>query len=86
MAGSGAVGWGAAHAVGCRAPHTGLPKRLFFERATPLGPQVNIVATGDNKSIPAAADWKLSPDARYVHYCDNETIQGVEFKVSRGGS
>ena len=21
-----------------------------------------------------------SPDAKYVHYCDNETIQGVEFK------
>ncbi len=37
-------------------------------------------AQGDNKSIPAASSWKLSPDAKYVHYCDNETIGGVEFK------
>jgi len=40
----------------------------------------NKAAVGDNKSIPAAADWTLSPDAKFVHYCDNETIQGVEFK------
>ena len=42
---------------------------------------VNIVAKGDNKSIPAPETWKLSPPgvAKYVHYCDNETIQGVEF-------
>ncbi len=26
--------------------------------------KVNIVASGDNKSIPPTADWKLSPDAR----------------------
>lgn len=43
--------------------------------------KVNIVATGDNKSVPAPSTWKLSPDAKYVHYCDNETIQGVEFKA-----
>ncbi|KAG7667436.1 hypothetical protein Ndes2526B_g02023 [Nannochloris sp. 'desiccata'] len=42
---------------------------------------VNIVATGDNKSVPAAGTWKFSPDAKYVHYCDNETIQGVEFQT-----
>lgn len=43
---------------------------------------VNIVATGDNKSIPDPSTWKLSPNAKYVHYCDNETIQGVEFKAA----
>ncbi|PNW80836.1 hypothetical protein CHLRE_07g331550v5 [Chlamydomonas reinhardtii] len=42
--------------------------------------KVNIAAKGDNKSLPAVASWKLSPDSRYVHYCDNETIGGVEFK------
>lgn len=41
---------------------------------------VNIVTTGDNASIPAPSTWSLSPNAKYVHYCDNETIQGVEFK------
>jgi phosphoserine aminotransferase len=29
--------------------------------------------------LPSAADLKLSPNAAYVHYTDNETIQGVEF-------
>ncbi|KAK9829638.1 hypothetical protein WJX72_007009 [[Myrmecia] bisecta] len=41
---------------------------------------VNLVAKGDNKSIPQRSNWKLTPGAKYVHYCDNETIQGVEFK------
>merc|ERR1712217_588038 len=31
-------------------------------------------------SIPAESEWKLSPDALYVHYTDNETVHGVEFK------
>ena len=42
--------------------------------------KVNVAATGDNKSIPDLSTWNLSPNAKYVHYCDNETIQGVEFK------
>ncbi|EFJ48056.1 hypothetical protein VOLCADRAFT_81234 [Volvox carteri f. nagariensis] len=41
---------------------------------------VNIAAKGDNKSLPPVSGWKLTPDSRYVHYCDNETIGGVEFK------
>ncbi|KXZ53964.1 hypothetical protein GPECTOR_6g883 [Gonium pectorale] len=41
---------------------------------------VNVAAKGDNKSVPDPATWKLSADSRYVHYCDNETIGGVEFK------
>lgn len=41
---------------------------------------VNIAAKGDNKSIPPPESWALTPGAKYVHYCDNETIQGVEFQ------
>ena len=37
--------------------------------------RVNIAAKGDNASIPPPSAWKLTPGARYVHYCDNETIQ-----------
>ncbi len=37
--------------------------------------KVNIVAKGDNKSVPPRSAWKLSRNATYVHYCDNETIQ-----------
>lgn len=28
---------------------------------------------------PTQDEWRLSPDASYVHYCSNETIDGVEF-------
>ena len=43
--------------------------------------KVNVAATGDNASVPPAGTWGLSDEAKYVHYCDNETIQGVEFQV-----
>lgn len=41
----------------------------------------NAAATGDNKSIPDPSTWNLTEGAKYVHYCANETIGGVEFKV-----
>ena len=42
---------------------------------------VNVVATSEDKSFsyaPAQDQWKLDPDAAYVHYTPNETIGGVE--------
>lgn len=30
-------------------------------------------------SIADQSNWNLNPDASYVYYCDNETIDGVEF-------
>jgi phosphoserine aminotransferase len=50
------------------APHT--PNTAKF------GLKANLAAKGDNKSVPARDTWALSPDAKYVHYCDNETIGG----------
>lgn len=29
--------------------------------------------------IPNQAEWKVDPEAAYLHYCDNETVNGVEF-------
>ena len=29
--------------------------------------------------LPPASQWKLRSDAAYLHYCDNETINGLEF-------
>ncbi|XP_058461390.1 probable phosphoserine aminotransferase [Malaya genurostris] len=29
--------------------------------------------------VPDQKDWKLDPNASYLYYCDNETIEGVEF-------
>src|SRR5690606_2189311 len=42
--------------------------------------KVNVAADAGDPytSIPPVADWKLSPDAAYVHYTPNETIGGVE--------
>lgn len=42
--------------------------------------EVNLAMQADNKSIPDVSEWNLSPGAKYVHLCDNETIQGVEFQ------
>lgn len=30
-------------------------------------------------TIPQASEWKLDSEAAYVHYCMNETVNGVEF-------
>ena len=48
---------------------------------------VNIAATGEPggvRDIPARQDWKLTPDAAYVHITANETIHGVEFRPIDG--
>jgi phosphoserine aminotransferase len=42
---------------------------------------VNVAASAKAQGfthVPAAAEWKLSNDAAYVHICQNETIDGVE--------
>uniref|UniRef100_A0A383WER3 phosphoserine transaminase n=1 Tax=Tetradesmus obliquus TaxID=3088 RepID=A0A383WER3_TETOB len=59
---------------------TGAWSKKAYEEAAKFGLNANVVAKGDNKSVPARDSWKLSPDAKYVHYCDNETIGGVEFQ------
>ncbi len=43
---------------------------------------INIAARAEKKpmvSIPKFDDWSLNPQAAYVHYTPNETIDGVEF-------
>jgi phosphoserine aminotransferase len=37
------------------------------------------------KSVPQQSDLNLDPDARYIHYTSNETIEGVEFKYDLDG-
>ena len=43
--------------------------------------QVNEVFPKPSKfeRIPPESEWRTSPDAAYLYYCDNETIHGVEF-------
>jgi len=42
---------------------------------------VNLVASGEAggfSEVPAYADWRVSPDAAYLHLCSSETVNGVE--------
>ncbi|NRR30923.1 3-phosphoserine/phosphohydroxythreonine transaminase [Oxalobacteraceae bacterium] len=43
---------------------------------------VNVAASSQAEGfhrVPAQSEWKLTPDAAYVHLCTNETIDGVEY-------
>ena len=43
-----------------------------------------VAASGQSNgftAIPDPAQWRLSPDASYLHLCTNETIHGVEFST-----
>ncbi len=43
---------------------------------------VNVAASSEStkfSTVPPQKDWKLDPNAAYVHYTPNETIGGVEF-------
>jgi phosphoserine aminotransferase len=41
---------------------------------------VAIAASSEDKNFTyAPKEWKVRPDAAYVHYCSNETIGGVEY-------
>jgi phosphoserine aminotransferase len=42
-------------------------------------------ADGGFKSVPEQAELNFSPDAKYIHYTSNETIEGVEFKYELDG-
>ncbi|KAH6850799.1 pyridoxal phosphate-dependent transferase [Chaetomium sp. MPI-CAGE-AT-0009] len=60
--------------------------KAYQEAVRLLGPEyVNLVADArtinDGKfgKIPDQSTWKLSKDAALVYYCDNETVDGVEF-------
>ncbi|GKT58691.1 phosphoserine aminotransferase [Colletotrichum tofieldiae] len=64
----------------------GWSQKASAEAARLLGPEhVNVAAdarkVNDGKfgKIPEEKDWKLSQDAAMVYYCDNETVDGVEF-------
>ena len=42
-------------------------------------------AAGGFNSVPTQDELDLNPDAKYVHYTSNETIEGVEFKYDMDG-
>ncbi|XP_055851704.1 probable phosphoserine aminotransferase [Episyrphus balteatus] len=50
------------------------------KEATQYG-SVNLILPKVQKytSVPRQSTWSLDPNASYVYYCDNETVDGVEF-------
>ena len=61
--------------------HTGQWAKKAIGEAKKLG-GVNVAASSEANgftSIPPREQWKLDPNAAYVHYTANETIGGVEF-------
>ncbi|MDX1549070.1 MAG: 3-phosphoserine/phosphohydroxythreonine transaminase [Lysobacter spongiicola] len=61
---------------------TGHWGKTAVKQAEPWG-KPNVAADaepGGFHDIPARSQWRLSPDAAYVHYTANETIHGVEFR------
>ncbi len=42
-------------------------------------------AEGGFRNVPDERELKLTPDAKYLHYTSNETIEGVEFKYDLDG-
>jgi phosphoserine aminotransferase len=60
---------------------TGLWSQRSVADAKKVG-EINVAATADPDSFNVVPDfdtWQLNKDAAYVHYCTNETINGVEF-------
>ncbi|KAI1262560.1 phosphoserine aminotransferase [Xylariaceae sp. FL1019] len=60
--------------------------KAYQEAGRLLGPEYTNLATdsrtlnnGKFGEIPDESSWKLSKDAALVYYCDNETVDGVEF-------
>lgn len=61
---------------------TGSWSKKAIQEAWRLLPNSKQAAKGDNKSIPPPDTWQHSEGAKYLLYCDNETIQGVEFQAA----
>ncbi|MBL0147333.1 MAG: 3-phosphoserine/phosphohydroxythreonine transaminase [Ideonella sp.] len=60
---------------------TGEWSKKSIKEAAKYG-KVNVAASAkasNYTTIPARGDWKLDPEAAYVHICSNETIGGVEY-------
>ncbi|WP_026182285.1 3-phosphoserine/phosphohydroxythreonine transaminase [Leeia oryzae] len=62
--------------------NTGHWSTLAMKEAARYGTVNEVCSSADSRfdHIPAFAEWKLTPDASYVHYTPNETVGGLEFQ------
>jgi phosphoserine aminotransferase len=61
--------------------NTGEWSKKSIKEAKTYG-KVNVAASSETSNftaIPKQSEWKLDPEASYVHICSNETIGGVEY-------
>jgi phosphoserine aminotransferase len=61
--------------------NTGEWSKKSIKEAKTYG-KINVAASseaGNFTAIPKQSEWKLDPEASYVHICSNETIGGVEY-------
>jgi phosphoserine aminotransferase len=60
---------------------TGSWSQIAFDEAKKYVAQVNLAASAvdgeHGREIPMPDSWQLSDNARYVHYCPNETVDGI---------
>ncbi|RUO21728.1 3-phosphoserine/phosphohydroxythreonine transaminase [Aliidiomarina haloalkalitolerans] len=60
---------------------SGIWSQFAIREAAKYVQQVNVVAkvteTAAGKAIPQVSDWQLSENAAYLHYCPNETVDGI---------
>ena len=68
---------------------TGAWSKSAAEEASHYG-DINIINAIDNvegkQSVKPSSEWPISDDAAYVHYCPNETVDGIEiFEVPDTG-
>lgn len=63
---------------------SGIWSQFAIREAQKYVDQVNVVArvteTAAGKAIPDFSDWKLSTNAAYLHYCPNETVDGIALR------
>lgn len=69
---------------------TGAWSKAAAEEASHYG-DINVFNAIDNKndvkSVIPSSEWPLSQDAAYVHYCPNETVDGIEiFDIPNTGN
>lgn len=62
---------------------TGIWSRSFYDEAkkyTDARKAAELIKTADNKfSLPPSSEWNIDPKTRFLHYCENETVQAMEF-------
>lgn len=68
---------------------TGAWSKSAAEEASHYG-DINIINAIENidgkQSVKPSSEWPISDDAAYVHYCPNETVDGIEiFQVPKTG-